>query len=189
MDKVKCDKCGSDNFPNSKYCMSCGYEMPKREPEPEQEQYIEVVRYPKIKLKKSVRGVIIGFVVMAIISYGVQYYLTSNSIDKQLGLIASEWNKNLPMMVDAATRLDNMMVLPQKTLQYTYTVSVLLEDITIDTAELKKPIMENCINNARTNPDMDYMREHKVTMKYYYKDLQGRYIFSFYVKPEDYITK
>jgi hypothetical protein len=50
----------------------------------------------------------------------------------------------------------------------------------------KKNIESLIINTVKTNPDMAFFREKEVTMKYYYKDKNGNYLFSITVVPEQY---
>jgi len=98
---------------------------------------------------------------------------------------ASEINKSCPMMIDSDTRLDNAISLPSNIFQYNYTL-VNMEKETIDIDMLKGYLEPNITNFVRTNPDMKFQREKKVTVNYYYKDKNGNYLFKISVTPEQY---
>jgi hypothetical protein len=105
--------------------------------------------------------------------------------DKAMMEFASELNKTCPIMVDNATRLDNAIALPGNTFQYNYTiVNMVKKSIAID--ELKKVVEPTIINFVKTNPEMKFIRDHKTTVNYYYKDMTGVYLFTISVKPDQY---
>lgn len=96
-------------------------------------------------------------------------------IDAKLTAVANEFNKNCPMLVDKETRLDNLMAMPGKTLQYNYTL-VNYNKADIDTVKLKEAIMPGMVQMMKTSPELKYMRDNNVKMKYYYKDKTGAYL-------------
>jgi hypothetical protein len=53
----------------------------------------------------------------------------------------------------------------------------------IDTDAIKNYIQPVVTNNLKTNPDMKFQRDNKVSLKYYYKNKNGTYLFSLIVKP------
>ncbi len=106
-------------------------------------------------------------------------------IDAKLTATANELNKTCPIMVDKETRLDNLMALPGKILQYNYTL-VNYARTDIDTVKLKGAIMPGMIQGMKTMPDLKYMRDNKVTMSYQYKDKNGAYLMRIVLKPETY---
>jgi len=185
MEKNKCANCETDNFVTSKYCSNCGYELPKLQFE-DAPQNIPVKSKRKLTNSQMI-GIIVGMAVAAIVSTGVQKWLFPKpTIDKVLVELASKLNKEMcPMMLDMDTRADNAMALPNKTFLYNYTL-VNFENGMIDTTEIKKIIEPNIINGIKTNPNMEYFRDNKVTMRYYYKDKNGNYLFSIIVTPEQY---
>lgn len=121
-------------------------------------------------------------IVAALVS---QYFFSSSSFDKQMTKVASEINANCPVMLDKDTQFDNAMSFPGNIFQYNYTL-VNYEPGAVDTNALKAYLLPNIINNVKTNPDMKFMREHKVIMAYYYKDKNGKYLFRLSVSPEQY---
>jgi ribosomal protein L37E len=184
MDKIQCDKCGTDNLSNSKYCCGCGYELPKRVEEP-------VVPESPAKTKRKLTtaqsiGIAVGIAVAISVSILTQQFLFKKpAIDKVLVEMASEMNKNLPMMIDANTRLDNVMATFGKTVLYSYTITG-LETATMDTLAMKQILEPQILNIVKTNPDMKYFRENDITMRYYYKEESGNYLFSIVITPEQY---
>ncbi|MDR2058016.1 MAG: hypothetical protein LBP83_07025 [Dysgonamonadaceae bacterium] len=184
MEKIQCDKCGGDNFFTSKYCSSCGYELPKK---------VEKITVPvsptKSKRKLTTAqmiGMVVGIVLAASASTLTQkLFFKKPSIDKALMEMASEFNKNLPVMVDSITRCDNVAAIFGKTVLYNYTV-IGLETVMLDTLVMKQVLEPQILNTAKTNPDMKYFRENDVTMKYCYKDESGNYLFSIVITPTQY---
>ena len=88
-------------------------------------------------------------------------------------------------MIDSETRLDNTITLPPKIFQYNYTL-VNIEKETVDIIALKEYIEPNITNFVRTNPDMKFQRDNKVTVNYYYQDKDRNYLFTISVTPEQY---
>jgi hypothetical protein len=88
-------------------------------------------------------------------------------------------------MVDNATRLDNVIVMPDNILQYNYTLVKWVKD-SININELKSHIEPTIINLIKTNPDMKTLCDSKTTFRYYYKDRKGVYLFRIVVTPEQY---
>jgi len=184
MEKIQCDKCGADNFSSSKYCSSCGYELPKTVVE-------EVPQGKPVKSKKKLTKaelitLLVAVTVASITSVFVQnIFFSKPDIDKMLVETASTLNKTFPMMVDADTRVDNVIALPNKTFMYNYTL-VNDESGMIDTVEVKNYLTPKIINTVKTTPGMKSFRDNKVTMEYCYKDKNGNYVFSIIVTPEQY---
>jgi hypothetical protein len=132
----------------------------------------------KTKKLQTVIGVIIGVSLFGLL----QFCITKPSLNKQLTSMANEMNKSCPMMVDKETRLDNAVVTPDDVFQYNYTL-INIEKGQVDTDAIKKYIQPVVTNNLKTNPDMKFQRDNKVSLKYYYKDKNGTYLFSLIVKP------
>jgi ribosomal protein L37E len=184
--KIECSKCGTENTSNAKYCCGCGYELQKIEVEDtNQENAISKNKQQGNKKRLStanIVGLIVGLVVCAAVQ---QLFFKIPSIDKAMMKVANEINKTCPIMLDADTRLDNTIALPNKVFQYNYTL-VNWEKSTIDTVALKNYVEPRVINDVKTNPQMQFQRDHKVTMGYYYKDKEGAYVCAVYVTPADY---
>lgn len=185
MDKVKCTNCGASNELNFKYCMQCGYELPKSKIEPVETEE----KRPKSSEqgnKKKLLGLVFGIIAFAVAYWGVQQiFFSPPSINKMMMQEASEINKTCPIMVDQYTRLDNVLASPPKSFQYNYTlVNLTKSDVNLDT--IKKYVEPAILNNVRTNPDMKTLRKNKVTMIYYYKDKNGNFVYKYTVTPDMY---
>jgi hypothetical protein len=136
--------------------------------------------------RNKIIGVIVGAIVFAVTSFAVSDFFSKKpTLDKALMLAASELNKTCPIMVDAETRLDNAMALPNNRFQYNYTlINRSAEEL--DTVQIHKSVDTQIINNVKTNPDLKIYRENNVTMAYYYKDKNGKYLMKLNVTPELY---
>lgn len=107
------------------------------------------------------------------------------SFDKQLVEFANEFNKNCPMNLDEYTLLKNVVALPNKTVQYNYTlIGMTKAEVKIDT--VKKYVFPALLLNLKSNPDMKFFRENKVTLNYYYSDKNGAFVTKYVVTPEMY---
>jgi hypothetical protein len=181
--KNVCSNCQSENDENSKYCSVCGYRLPILENQNVTTK-VEEVNDTKSKKKfdlKTLIGFIIGFTVMFFVSQS----LFKPSIDKQLAKFATEFNKSCPMNIDEYTILKNVAALPNKTIQYNYTlVGIVKEEVEIDT--VKKYVFPGILQNVKTNPGMKLFRDNRVTLNYYYSDKNGEYVTEYIVKPEMY---
>jgi len=177
-----CNKCGVESANNARYCCGCGFELPKSMMDKMQPRRLEP---EKKKYKNQITGTIVG----TIVSVGVyfllqQFVFKAPSIDRVLVEMVNEMNKVCPMMVDSLTRLDNTITFSPKTLQYNYTVGFTKEDVDISIA--KSEMESTLINHVRTNPDMQHLRDKDITIKYYYKDYEGNYLFTITVTPKQY---
>lgn len=185
MEKVSCSKCGADNATKAKYCSSCGYELPCITTEIFSDN-VQQDKSPKPDNKKKYIGIIFGVVFFFIAYYGIQQlFFKSGTIDKDMMNVASELNTSCPIMVDSETRLDNAIALPDKVFQYNYTL-VNINKSEVDTTSLKNYLEPNIINQVKTNPQMQYQREHKWNLNYLYKDKNGLYVLMVKVTPDKY---
>ncbi len=180
MEKIICPGCGASNLNNSKYCSRCGYELPKVK----EELLTETVHLPnKNKLTgKAVIGIVVGIVAMFAVQ---QIFFKSAPYDKAMMEIASELNKSCPIMIDAETRLDNTIALPENTFQYNYTL-VNIDQASPDTSSMKSMLEPIITNYVRTNPQMKYQRDHKTTIVYSYRSNSGQYLFGITITPDKY---
>lgn len=114
----------------------------------------------------------------------VKFFKTS-TYNSELMEIASELNRTCPFMVDAETRLDNAIVLPNNVFQYDYTlINTDKESVNID--EARKYLEPTMVNLIKTNPDMKYFRDNKITINYSYKDKNGIFLLTISIRPEQY---
>jgi ribosomal protein L37E len=185
MEKLICTQCNEENNSKAKYCSSCGYELSKIQTEEIKSANHQDTKSKSTNKKKLVQSLII--VVFVVISANLVPKLFSKTdlIDKEAMKTASEINKNCPIMIDAETRLDNTMAFPNNIFQYYYTLVKIGKD-NADTLQLKNYIEPVLLNLVKTNPQMQYQRDHKWTLIYQYKDKTGLYLFSVNITPEMY---
>ncbi len=185
MNKVTCSHCGSINNSNSRYCIQCGYELPKPQPEIASIQRGEAT-HPKPDKRKKSLGILLGMMVFGLSYWGVQQvFFKQPPLDKIMVQTASELNKTYPIMVDQYTRLDNAVALPDNKFQYNYTlVDLTKSEVNLDT--IKKYVDPEIINNVRTDPGMKFFRDHKITLIYSYKDKNGEFVYKLLVTPQMY---
>jgi hypothetical protein len=186
MEKIKCTNCSTENLINSKYCSGCGFELPKKTiTTTATEPVFQQIPQSKAITKKAIAA-IAGMITFSLAYYGVQQlFFSKPGYDKEMMHIASELNKTCPIMIDAETRLDNSIALPPNTFQYNYTL-VNIDKESVDTTIAKNTLEPTIINFVKTNPQMQYARDHKTTINYYYKDKNGMYLFIVSVPPKKY---
>ncbi|MDR2065226.1 MAG: zinc ribbon domain-containing protein [Prevotellaceae bacterium] len=171
-DTFICRKCNEHNSTNAKFCSNCGYELNGKK------------IFTK-KQKNNMAFVIAFFLVCFIVKL---IFFNAPAVDKELLQTASEMNKMCPVMVDSETRLDNTSVKPGKVFQYNYTLVNMSKD-NVDTVELKNILEPGIINSLKSSPDMQYQRDHNVTLNYSYKDKNGFHLFVITVPADRYKQK
>jgi hypothetical protein len=185
MKKVICSKCHHENLINDRYCLGCGYELPKIVSDNVESTDADFSDRNTI-VKKRLIGYFIGAVMFVLAYFAVQQFIfKSSGYDKVLMQVASELNKTCPIMVDEFTRLDNAVAVPDNIFQYNYTlVKTTKTEVSLDT--FRKYVEPAIINNIKTNPELKFFRDNKITMIYYYKDKNGEFVNKFTVTPDQY---
>ena len=184
--EIVCPNCETKNEQTSKYCSSCGYQLPKVEVVVQEPSNVSNERneQPKKKLKgKALVGFILGFLLFFGLSQ--YFFFAPADIDAELAKVASEINKNCPMVVDQEIRLDNTAAFPNRTLQYNYTI-LNYEKAELDIKVVERTLFSGILENIKTNPDMKAMKENEITFNYYYKDKKGAFVTKYVVTPEMY---
>ncbi len=212
MHYLKCNNCGHLNEVKSEYLVFCAIcnkkldnryaEWIKHNSDKSFEDYKQLIctteksdvpkEMPKSRKMKGLKYWIGFTVALAIFSAIGQIggeklagLFRKPAFDKALAETASEINKSCPIMIDNATRLDNVIALPDDVFQYNYTlISMTKDSINID--DFKEYLEPKITNFVKTNPDMQTMRDNKVTVNYYYQDKAGVYLFTISVKPGQY---
>ena len=124
------------------------------------------------------------------IFFGLSIILSCESrttdIELLLKLSAQEINKMCPRTIDKDTQLDNVVVLSNKTIQYNYTlVNWELEDL--DLQAIESDFFPLLLNRTKTNPGLSRFRDNKVTVNYYYADMDGKFVALYEVTPQLYL--
>ncbi|MCL2803757.1 MAG: hypothetical protein FWD29_07390 [Micrococcales bacterium] len=109
-------------------------------------------------------------------------------IDKLLSDTASNMNKNMPMNVDADTRLDNVSALPNKTLRYNFTlVNTARDDLDAEgQAQVEDYLKGQILDGIKGSSDMQALKDAEVTFEYLYKSSDSIELFIFTFGPSDY---
>lgn len=114
---------------------------------------------------------------------------SSEYSDKELEILlfkaSTEINKKCPAVIDEDTRLDNTVVLSNRTVQYNYTM-VNYEVENMDLKLIKEQFTPILLNQTKTNPGLKLFRDNNVTISYYYKDKNGKFILNYKATPELY---
>ena len=185
MENIKCTNCGIDNPEKNKYCSDCGYELPKTTTENLNSTTQQPRRKKEVDVKK-IRGYIVGIIVFGISYFAVQQlFFKVPPLNKAMMEIASEINKTCPIMVDSETRFDNAVSLSKNVFQYNYTL-VNIDKASANPLAIKKSLEPNIINYVKTNPQMKFQRDHKITLNYYYSDKAGLFLFLVSATPDKY---
>ena len=181
---MNCSNCGSANLANAKYCSSCGKELPKQPEavEVQPEQPAKKTSETTKKIAQAVGG-IVGFAIAYFI--GQHFFFKTPSVDKKMSTVATEMNKTCPMMADEYSRLDSATTFPDKIFQYNFTL-VNLEKSEVNLDTVKKYVEPGILNNAKTNPAMQPLRDNKVTLVYNYMDKKGVFVLKITVTPDMY---
>jgi hypothetical protein len=211
MHYIICGKCGHYNEVKSEYqifCTACNKRLENnftswksRNPDKSFENFKEIIcttQDPRDTLNKPTTAKGLKYWITTTVAFALLFaaaqlggekiasLLRKPSFDKEMMAVASEINQSCPIMVDSETRLDNVVSMPNKVLQYNYTlINKSKEDINIEVMESE--LARNIPNYIRTNPSMKTLRDFKTTFIYFYRDKEGDYLLSIEVKPEHYL--
>src|SRR5450759_1934194 len=114
--------------------------------------------------------------------------IKDTEIQNKLKQVANEVNKGCPRIIDSETRLDNAGAFSNRTLLYNFTL-VNKERSQIDTLMLKSSMEPSIINQFKTSPIFELARQNHLTIKYYFKDRNGIYLFTISITPDKYIIE
>jgi hypothetical protein len=134
-------------------------------------------------------GGILGFAIVTFLVVKMFHGHSSGAeegINKDLVEVANELNKSCPMMVDSITRLDNAVALPNNIFQYNYTL-ISIRKTDLNPEELRMRLEPGMTNTIRTNPQLKYFSDRKVTMAYNYNDKNGEFVLNIPITPDKYL--
>lgn len=138
--------------------------------------------------KKSRRNpkVWFGIIFGAAIAISAQFFISKNpGIESTMKAAAAEINKSCPSMLDEQTRFDNVEVKDGKVFQYNYTlVNLTAADIDLEAA--KKELEVNLVNSVKNDAELKIYRDNNTSLKYNYKDKDGKFLFLISVTPDKY---
>jgi hypothetical protein len=181
--KTICSNCQEENELNSKYCSICGFKLPiiENQNNDTKIELREITTKNKKFNLKTFAGFIVGFIIMFLV---IQLALKP-SIEKQLPEMVIEMNKNCPLKVDEYTTLENIVVLPNKTVQYNHIlIGITKAEVNLDT--VKKYVYPGILEKVKSHPGMKIFRDNKFTLIYSYNDQNGEFVNKYVIKPEMY---
>ena len=146
--------------------------------------------FPKSKRGK-VLTIIVSIILLALAvligkSIITKVFNTSDeNIQAQLLKMTNEINKRCPFMMDSETRLDKTGTYRNSIYYYCTLINYSIGEV--DVKYLIYKVKPTLLNRIKTNPDMKFMRDNKVTFIYNYRDKSGIHIVSFKFTPQDYL--
>ena len=115
----------------------------------------------------------------------ISFSQSDEEIQSMLFKVSQKINESLPMTVDADTRIDSMISLSNRTIQYNYTL-VNAEKEYFDTNIVDKEFYPTLLNDVKTNPGLKPFRDINVTLVYNYRDKNGKFVLKYTFPPEKY---
>lgn len=128
---------------------------------------------------------------IALLTFCLFTILTSygqNSFNTEIQDIANDTNRQLPTMVDNATRLENVSIHTGKVYQYNFTLVNVVKG-NFDNYNFKKnqkPKLVSGVRQMSKKTGFDFFANNNVTFSYSYKDKNGNFLLNILVKPSDY---
>ena len=107
------------------------------------------------------------------------------SIDKKALKVVTQFNSKCPLMIDAETRMDGIEVKGENTIKYKYTL-INLNVEKVDTAKFNAALRPGIISTIKTDVELAELRRINCSFEYYYRDRDGKFIYSFVITPNDY---
>ncbi len=135
------------------------------------------------KITTTLKRIILFIVIIMLIQIIRQFLQIP--MDKALTQTANRLNKECPIHVDKETRLDSVIALPNKILQYNYTfINYLKKDLLM--TYIKKNLEPDLIELVKTSQELKSLRENGVIMNYNYNDKKGEFLLKISITPEMY---
>ena len=121
---------------------------------------------------KTVTTIIILLIAVVVGIFLLRNNEKNDSFDEVLLQSAKEINMKCPMKIDEHTRLDSVIALPNKTLQYNYSLVDVVKD-SIALESFNPQLQQMILNNVKTSEDLNVHRENQATLAYRYLDKNG----------------
>lgn len=176
------------NHPNARYCAGCGFELdkplkPAQDFSDLKQEYL--IRRKRNKRNNTIAG-FLGIVFFGLVAIGIFIYTAGKGYEQKLfEFYATQNDKNCPVMINPDVRLEGVEALPEKVIQYKYTlINVLKEEVNIDTLAMNAG--PGIVAGVKTAPDLKLYRDMGATFSYTYNDRLGIFIWRFDVTPDMY---
>jgi hypothetical protein len=135
--------------------------------------------------KKGLLGILAALMLMGIFAFKFFFNDPDEKINKEIAEGVKLINKSVPVIIDSLYRLDFAAALPERILQFNYTI-LNVEKSEIDTSHLKSTAKELMIENLKSNPKVALFREYGIRIQSIYKDESGDQICKVEIMPEEY---
>jgi hypothetical protein len=148
---------------------------------------------PKSKTRLKVIAFIVTIIIIVLFgsigkfTFDDVFDTSDVNVKAQLLKMSGEINKKCPYMLDSETRLDDTGAYRKSFYYYCTLIKYNISEV--DVKYLINKLKPALLNGIKTNPDMEYFRDHKVTIIYYYRDKSGNHIVSFRFAPQDYLLQ
>jgi hypothetical protein len=109
-------------------------------------------------------------------------------IQKALSDSANTYNKTCPTMLDSETRLDSVIAVSNKTLQYTLTMVNIPKSQVSDSqlASIQASAKPGMVSALKANADLAQLKGYGVSFQYVYKSNDGYPLMTVTIAPADY---
>jgi hypothetical protein len=133
--------------------------------------------------RKRLVGTISFFVAFLAVSLAFKFF--SDDAYDEIKKVSDEMNRKTPVEADPYSRLDSTSVIKEPlTVQYHFTAKDIELPANEDINALKAHMQRSCQADLDTMKAMAPFRKNNVAMRYIYKDVKGKHIFDFTVKPQ-----
>ena len=143
--------------------------------------------YELTKKKSTGLRIVYGIVICIFISGALRmaFQEPEFSLNEKMIKAANEINSHAPIIIDSATRFDNVNALQGDVFQYNYTLTT-LERTEVDTILLKTTGRESMIQQMKQDPRISVFRENNIEVRLRYSDKNGADIMTISILPGEY---
>jgi len=122
--------------------------------------------------RKGILGIFAALMLIGIFAFKFFFTDPDEKINREIAEGVKLINKSAPVIIDSLYRLDFAAALPERILQFNYTV-LKIEKSEIDTAYLISTAKKLMIENLKSNPKAALFREYGIRIQSIYKDESG----------------
>jgi hypothetical protein len=143
--------------------------------------------YELTKQKSTGFRIVFGIIIFAFITAVLKMALPqrTSTLNDDLIKSANEINLHAPIIIDSATRLDNVNALSGNVFQYNYTL-LTLDRTQIDTNLVKTSGKQLMIHQMKQDPKVAFFKENNIEIRLKYTDKNGVEITTIFIYPSEY---
>lgn len=139
---------------------------------------------------KNLLKIVVAFGILTLASCKKeeQSYTKENGDQKELQLAVDNVNKMAPQEIGEGVRLDKAALEDHNRIHYYYTfIDDDVDSLTTEQIEeFKQMLKEESTHAVKVSEDMEGIKTNDVTLKYSYKDKNGKQLLDFEILPEEY---